>query len=52
MGTIKVVLSDEMERWLRSKYFKKGDLSRLVEEAIRTYREVLEHGESQAEATS
>ena len=52
MGTVKVVLSDEVEQWLRSKLRRKGDLSRIVEEAIRTYWEVLERGERQAEATS
>jgi len=39
MGALKVVLSDEVEQWIRSKYRYKGDLSRLVEKAVRQLME-------------
>ena len=37
MGIIRFVLSDELEKRLRSHVRKKGDLSRMGEEAIREY---------------
>lgn len=34
MGRIQVVLSDELEMQLRQRTLKKGDISRIVEEAL------------------